>query len=102
MQDRQSADGHPASRAPSLSNGVAAQLYLARQFDQVEQGRKTVEMDPNFAVAYSVIGQAYAGKEMYSEALQAFEIPSAKPGFRDVRRPLRVRAWNVAGTNKSP
>jgi TolB-like protein/DNA-binding winged helix-turn-helix (wHTH) protein/Tfp pilus assembly protein PilF len=60
--------------SPALINSLAAQLYLARQFDQaIEQSRKAVEMDPNFGVAHSVIGQAYAAKGMYPEALQEFE-----------------------------
>jgi eukaryotic-like serine/threonine-protein kinase len=60
--------------SPSLRGRLAAQLYLAREFDQaIEEVRKTLEMDPNHALAYMVIGQAYAAKGMYREALQEFE-----------------------------
>jgi TolB-like protein/Tfp pilus assembly protein PilF len=60
--------------SPAFSHSVAIQLYLAREFDQaIEQCRKTVELDPNFPIAYSVFASAYAGKGMQREALQAAE-----------------------------
>lgn len=60
--------------SPALSHNLAVQLYLARQFDQaIAQCRETLEMDPNYAVAYAVIGQAYAAKGMYREALPEIE-----------------------------
>jgi tetratricopeptide (TPR) repeat protein len=60
--------------SPALSHSVAIQLYLAREFDQsIEQCRKTVELDPNFPIAYSVFATDYAGKGMFPEALQAAE-----------------------------
>ena len=60
-------DLDPAS--PSLSHSLAVQFYLTRQFDQaIEQCRKTLEMEPNFGVAYAVLGQAYLAKRMNSEA----------------------------------
>jgi TolB-like protein/Tfp pilus assembly protein PilF/predicted Ser/Thr protein kinase len=66
----------PAS--PAVSHSLAVQLYLARRFDQtIEECQKTVEMDPNFAVAYGVLGHAYASKGMYREALPALEKYSA-------------------------
>jgi tetratricopeptide (TPR) repeat protein len=58
----------------SFEHSVAIQLYLAREFDQsIEQCRKTVELDPNFPIAYSVFATDYAGKGMFPEALQAAE-----------------------------
>ncbi len=60
--------------SPALSNNLAAQLYLAREFDQaIGECRRTLEMDPNYATALMVIGQAYAAKGMYREALQEFD-----------------------------
>lgn len=65
-------DLDPAS--PSLSHSLAVQFYLTRQFDQaIEQCRKTLEMDPNFAVAYAVLGQAYLAKGMNSDATPVLE-----------------------------
>jgi TolB-like protein/Tfp pilus assembly protein PilF len=59
---------------PAVSHSLAAQFYLAREFDQaIEECRKTLEMDPNYPAAYMVMGQAYAAKGMYPEALREFE-----------------------------
>jgi len=69
-------DLDPAS--PSLSHSLAVQFYLTRQFDQaIEQCHKTLEMDPNFGVAYAVLGQAYLAKGMNSEAAPVLEKYSA-------------------------
>jgi tetratricopeptide (TPR) repeat protein len=46
------------------------QLYLARRFDDaMNQSRKTLELDPNVAVAYAILGQSYSVKGMDREAL---------------------------------
>jgi serine/threonine protein kinase/Tfp pilus assembly protein PilF len=65
---RRALDLDPVSTA--TSHVLAVQLYLARQFDQaIEQCHKTLEMDPNYAVAYALLGQIYASKGLYREAL---------------------------------
>ena len=59
---------------PAVSHSLAAQFYLAREFDKaIEECRKTLEMDPNYPAAYMVMGQASAAKGVYPEALQEFE-----------------------------
>jgi TolB-like protein/cytochrome c-type biogenesis protein CcmH/NrfG len=69
-------DLDPAS--PSVSHYLALQLYLARQFDQaIEQCHKTLDLDPNFAVAYQVLGQAYLAEGMNREAEPVLEKYSA-------------------------
>ena len=61
-------DLDPAS--PAVSHVLAAQLYLARQFDQaVQQCHITLEMDPHDAPSYGVLGQAFASQGRYPEAL---------------------------------
>jgi eukaryotic-like serine/threonine-protein kinase len=58
----------PAS--PANSHSLAVQLYLARQFDQaIEQSHKTLDLDPNFAVAYALLAQAHSAKGQDREAL---------------------------------
>jgi TolB-like protein/DNA-binding winged helix-turn-helix (wHTH) protein/Tfp pilus assembly protein PilF len=65
-------DLDPAS--PAVSHNLAVQFYLARKFDQaIEQCQKTIEMDPNFAVAYQVLGQSYLARGMNREALPVLE-----------------------------
>jgi TolB-like protein/DNA-binding winged helix-turn-helix (wHTH) protein/Tfp pilus assembly protein PilF len=69
-------DLDPAS--PAVSHNLAVQFYLARQFDQaIEQCQSTIEMDPNFAVAYQVLGQAYLARGMNREGVRVFEKYSA-------------------------
>ena len=62
----------PAS--PGNSHNLAVQLFLAGRFDEaIEQSRKTLELDPTVAVAYSVIGQSFSAKGMDREGLPADE-----------------------------
>src|SRR5271165_250700 len=65
---KNSLDLDPAS--PAGSHVLAVQLYLSRQFDlAIQQCHKTLEMDPHYAVAYAVLGQAYASQGCNREAL---------------------------------
>jgi TolB-like protein/Flp pilus assembly protein TadD len=49
-------------------------LYCARQCDQaIEQCRKTLEMDPNFARAHLWLGQVYGQKGLYNEAIEELQ-----------------------------
>jgi tetratricopeptide (TPR) repeat protein len=60
----------PGSAA--FSHNLAVQLYLGRRFDEaITQSRETLAIAPNFVQAYAVIAQAYAGKSMLKEALDA-------------------------------
>ena len=69
-------DLDPASA--NLSHSLAIQFYLARQFNQsIEQCHKTLEIDPNFADVYAVLGQSYLAKGMNREAVPVLEQYSA-------------------------
>jgi tetratricopeptide (TPR) repeat protein len=53
---------------------LAFEFFLARRYDQaIEQGAKTLELDPKYISAYYVRGVAYAKKSMYKEAMAEFE-----------------------------
>jgi len=44
------------------------------QYDlMIEDNRKKLELDPNFAAAYLGLGRAYASKGMYQDAIAAFQ-----------------------------
>jgi TolB-like protein/Tfp pilus assembly protein PilF len=59
---------------PLFSSGLAAQLYFARRFDEsIEQDRKTLDMDPDYARSHFGLGVTYTAKGMYREALAEFE-----------------------------
>jgi len=65
-------DLDPAS--PAVSHGLGVQFYLARHLDEgIEQCKKTLEMDANFAVAYGLLGQLYVSKGLYREAVPVLE-----------------------------
>jgi eukaryotic-like serine/threonine-protein kinase len=60
----------PGSAA--FSHNVAVQMYLARRFDDaIAQSQETLKIVPNFVQAHAVMAQAYAGKNMLKEALEA-------------------------------
>jgi tetratricopeptide (TPR) repeat protein len=57
----------------TINTSLASRLYFARRYDQaIEQCRKTLEMDANFAPAHFQLGQAYVQQARYDEALAAF------------------------------
>jgi TolB-like protein/Tfp pilus assembly protein PilF len=65
-------DLNPVS--PGFNHNLAEQLYYARRFDEaIEQCRKTLEMDPSFAVTHSQLSRTYAAKGMYREAVAESE-----------------------------
>jgi TolB-like protein/DNA-binding winged helix-turn-helix (wHTH) protein/Tfp pilus assembly protein PilF len=58
----------------SMNFSLGWRLYMARQYDQaIEQLRNTLEMDPNFALARMILGQAYEQKGSYQQAIVELE-----------------------------
>jgi TolB-like protein/DNA-binding winged helix-turn-helix (wHTH) protein/Tfp pilus assembly protein PilF len=65
-------DLEPLSISTNFSLGW--RLYMARQYDPaIEQLRNTLEMDPNFALARAVLGQAYEHKGAYPQAVDELQ-----------------------------
>jgi TolB-like protein/DNA-binding winged helix-turn-helix (wHTH) protein/tetratricopeptide (TPR) repeat protein len=57
-----------------ISADLADALCVAHRYDEaVQQSEKTLELDPNFAVAYYELGQADVQRHMPSEAIAAFQ-----------------------------
>jgi Flp pilus assembly protein TadD len=53
---------------------MADALCIVRLYDEaVQQSRKTLEMDPHFAVGHYELGQALEQKHMHDEAIVEFE-----------------------------
>jgi TolB-like protein/Tfp pilus assembly protein PilF len=53
-----------------INADLAHLLYFARRYDEaIEQSRRTLEMDPNFAAAYVTAGLAYLEKQEYPKSL---------------------------------
>ena len=58
----------------SLSHNRAVQLSLAGKYDSaIDECRRTIDLDPSFAVAYEVMAASYGAKGMYREALSLIE-----------------------------
>src|ERR1700675_2667722 len=67
-----------------INADLAELLLLARSYDEsVRQSRKTIEMDPNFALAHNQLAQAYLQKHMHDEAVtemqKAVELSESSP-----------------------
>ncbi len=57
-----------------MNTFMGATLYFAGRYDEaIEQCRKTIEMDPNFAVAHWHLGLAYEQKGMFDDAIAEFQ-----------------------------
>ena len=68
---------------------MADALCIAHLFDEaVLQSKKTLQMDPNFAIGHHELGQAFEQKHMHDEAIAEFQ-----KAIRDFRtqRGLRTR-----------
>ena len=60
--------------SPVISARVGDILCAARRYDQaIEVLRRLLEIDQSFAGAYVPLGFSYTGKEMYREAIAAYE-----------------------------
>jgi len=67
---RRAQELEPLSLFITLS--LAWAYYFARQYDRaLEQGRKTLDMDPNFGFAYWHRGMAYIQQKKFSDAVTA-------------------------------
>jgi tetratricopeptide (TPR) repeat protein len=57
-----------------ISADVAEILLVAHLNDEaIQQSRRTVDMDPNFALAHYELGQAFVQKHSYNEAIAEFQ-----------------------------
>jgi tetratricopeptide (TPR) repeat protein len=68
---KKATDLEPAS--PLLSSALGEAYYQKRQFDlTIAQNRTSLDLDPSYAIALN-LGRAYEQKQMYPQALQAFQ-----------------------------
>ena len=66
----------------AISVTVATVLFMARDYDAaIEQFEKTVALEPTFFSAHPWLGNVYAGKGMYHEAIRSVEraVDECKP-----------------------
>jgi DNA-binding winged helix-turn-helix (wHTH) protein/tetratricopeptide (TPR) repeat protein len=56
-----------------INTDLGWMLFFARQYDRaIEQLRKTIEMDPNFALAHWLLGLSYRQSELIDDAITEF------------------------------
>src|SRR5260370_5163724 len=64
-----------------IGTWVGLRYYLARKYDRaIEQGRNTVELDPNFAAAHLLLGESYVQAGMPEQGLAALQKASSLSG----------------------
>ncbi len=57
-----------------MNSALGRVYHFARQYDRaIDQFRKTIEMDPNFASAHFDIAASYVEKRMYAEGIAEFQ-----------------------------
>ena len=57
-----------------ISADMADALCIAHRYDDaVQQGQKTLQLDPNFAIGHYELGQAFEQKNMHDEAIGEFQ-----------------------------
>jgi tetratricopeptide (TPR) repeat protein len=56
-----------------ISADIADALCIAHLYDAVQQSRKTLEMDSNFAIGHYELGQALEQKHLHEEAITEFQ-----------------------------
>jgi TolB-like protein/DNA-binding winged helix-turn-helix (wHTH) protein/tetratricopeptide (TPR) repeat protein len=60
--------------SPLVNARLGWQFFFAGQYDDaIEQFHKTLELDPNFTVAHWGLMETYEQKNLYSEAVKAFQ-----------------------------
>ena len=73
----------------NISTAVGTCFYYAREYDRaLEQYKKTVETDPNFALGHEHLQYAYEAKGMYKEAVDEWEKALSLSGERELEANL--------------
>jgi len=73
---------------------MGATLYYAGRYDEaIDQCRRTIEMDPNFAVAHWHLGLAYEEKQALDAATEEFKKAISLSGGSPLMRAALSRAY---------
>jgi tetratricopeptide (TPR) repeat protein len=77
---------------------LAELLVLAHSYDEsIRQSRKTIEMDPNFALAHNQLAQAYLQKHMNDEAVAELQKATQLSGGSPTIMVNLARAYAASG-----
>jgi TolB-like protein/DNA-binding winged helix-turn-helix (wHTH) protein/Flp pilus assembly protein TadD len=81
-----------------ISADMADVLLIARRLDEsIQQSRKTMEMDPRFAIAHYQLGQAFVQKHMYSEGIAELQKAIGFSGGSRTFRSNLAYAYAISG-----
>jgi tetratricopeptide (TPR) repeat protein len=81
-----------------INADLAELLVLAHSYDEaIEQSRKTIEMDPNFAMAHNQLAQAYLQKHMYDQAIAELQKAVQLSGDSPTCIANLARAYSLSG-----
>ena len=73
-------------------------FYFARHYDEaIEQYRKTLELDPNFALAHLWLGEAYKQKGMHQQAILELQKVSVLSGQDHAKLAALGHAYAFSG-----
>jgi len=77
-----------------MNTFMGATLYYAGRYDEaIDQCRRTIEMDPNFAVAHWHLGLAYEQKQALDAATEEFKKAISLSGGSPLMKAALVRAY---------
>jgi tetratricopeptide (TPR) repeat protein len=84
-----------------MNTFMGATLYYAGRYDEaIDQCRRTIEMDPNFAVAHWHLGLAYEEKQVFDAAIEEFKKATSLSGGSPLMKAALGRAY--AESQKKP
>jgi len=84
-----------------ISADMADVLLIARRVDEsIQQSRKTMEMDPRFAVTHYQLGQAFVQKHMYNEGIAELQKAIGFSGGNKTFRSNLAYAYATSGRRK--
>jgi len=77
-------------------------LCIAHLYNEsVQQSRKTLKMDPNFAIAHCELGQALQQKRMHNKAIGEFQRAIALSEGNEVFDANLAYAYAISGRKRS-
>src|SRR5436190_13890706 len=81
-----------------ISADMADVLLISRRYDEsIRQSRKTMEMDPHFAVAHYQLGQAFVQKRMHDEGMAELQQAIGLSGGNKTFRSALADAYAISG-----
>jgi tetratricopeptide (TPR) repeat protein len=84
--------------SPLINAELGELLHNARQDERaIEQYRKTIELDPNYARAYAGLGYVYENLGSYEEAVAAYLKAKSLAGDSPERMPALQDAYRAGG-----